>query len=334
MGVNISIQEGGSAIQLTVDKLKTDLVSGGTCKWLPENAVQLTTKNISKNGNYSAANDGYYGYSSVLVSGIGSVTGINPNDGNEHYIHADSETNMLVDNTIPSSIAVTTPPNITQYSDGDTIDYTGLVITAYKRDGQVWTDEAHPNGVIPIRELVFPVTTAEYDPDVSPYGEATYEGNTINYRCGGGIDEYEAENGFKYNTAINTQGEIFIVKNKFGFPVAYFTDLDASLFGTQWVYYHNSLYERRDCNIDASESGTSQTSGGITYHFAGIEGNNRSFVFTPGFIPKCEYNDSEIANILFGGIRNLKQSVPIYWTRQGGDILEAKMQIEVTPVST
>ena len=59
MSKNITIQEGGVAKQLTVDKLKTNLVGSGTCLWVPEDDVQLTTKYITENGTYPASDDNY-----------------------------------------------------------------------------------------------------------------------------------------------------------------------------------------------------------------------------------------------------------------------------------
>lgn len=50
MSKSIVIQEGGIGKQLTVDKLKTDLVGGGTCLWVPEDSTNLGTKHISEGG--------------------------------------------------------------------------------------------------------------------------------------------------------------------------------------------------------------------------------------------------------------------------------------------
>ena len=58
MSKNITIQEDGVGKQLTVDKLKTNLVGGGTCLWVPEDDVALGSKRILKNGTYRASDDG------------------------------------------------------------------------------------------------------------------------------------------------------------------------------------------------------------------------------------------------------------------------------------
>lgn len=58
-------------------------------------------------------------------------------------------------------IRVVTPPAKTLYSEGDTIDFTGIVVKAYEKDGSYVTGYA--DGVIPFSELRFPVTVAHYE---------------------------------------------------------------------------------------------------------------------------------------------------------------------------
>ena len=55
---------------------------------------------------------------------------------------------------IPSYIQVTTPPATVTYDDGDTIDYTGMVVTRYDANGQSM-------GTVPISELTLPDTVAD-----------------------------------------------------------------------------------------------------------------------------------------------------------------------------
>ena len=161
MSKNIVIQEGGLGKQLTADKLKTNLVGGGTCLWVPEDETMLGTKAITENGIYKASDDGYYGYSEVNVSGIGTATGTGP-DGETHSYTEDGE-GGVTDTVLPDSIAVVTPPTVTTYADGATIDFSGMTVKAYLKSGEVWSDAAHPNGIIPISELLLPVTKADSD---------------------------------------------------------------------------------------------------------------------------------------------------------------------------
>ena len=64
---------------------------------------------------------------------------------------------------MPAYIRITTPPTKTEYVDGDTIDFTGLVVTAYNEDDTPFTDRGWTNGDIPNNLLTFPVTVAHYE---------------------------------------------------------------------------------------------------------------------------------------------------------------------------
>lgn len=90
MSRNILIQEGGTAKQLTADKLKTALAGGGSCLWVPESAVGLIEKRITENGTYAASGDGAYGYSVVTVNVPGAAgeaygTGASAGSDSEAY---------------------------------------------------------------------------------------------------------------------------------------------------------------------------------------------------------------------------------------------------------
>lgn len=154
MPKNIVIQEGGLGKQLTADKLKTNLVGGGTCLWVPEDDTHLGTKYITNNGTFKASDDGLYGYSEVTVSGIGTVTGKDPDTGEEVEVHRDPETGEIVETVIATEIRVVTLPAKTTYTHGETIDYSGIVVHKYSAKG---TDL----GAVPFGELVFPETTAD-----------------------------------------------------------------------------------------------------------------------------------------------------------------------------
>ena len=159
MSKNITIQEGGLAKQLTVDKLKTNLVGSGTCLWVPEDEVQLTTKTITENGTYRASDDGYYGYEQVIVSiaGVGTATGTD-GDGDEAVAHTDPETGELVIEKVPSRIEVVTPPTNPYgiYTDGQSISTNGMVVKAYIASGGEY-------GTVPNSEITLDPTTAHYD---------------------------------------------------------------------------------------------------------------------------------------------------------------------------
>lgn len=159
------IKEGATPITLTCDKIKTNTSGGGTQNWLPEDEVNLGTKHITKDGTYKASNDSLYGYSEVTVSGIGKAVGKDPVTGEDKLVEPDPETGELEETVLPASIMVTTPPTKTAYTQGDNIDFSGIVVTMFNK--------AHESmGSVPFNELTFVPTVASGDVN-PPSGEAT-----------------------------------------------------------------------------------------------------------------------------------------------------------------
>lgn len=185
MSKQISIKEGSMSKQFTAKKLKTHVVGGGTCLWVPEDETRLTTKHISENGTYEAINDGYYGYSQVTVSGIGQAVGTMPvstgGDGNEHAfiegIDPVTGEKIIIDKKLPSSITISRPPTKTEYQDGETIDITGIFVIAHYADGTQYIEDGvtDQDGKIPISAL-------EIDPKVAAAegGDEWSDGDGIN----------------------------------------------------------------------------------------------------------------------------------------------------------
>lgn len=198
MSQNIKIKEGGTAMTFGgLDRLIVPLSGSGESQWIPKSTVSAPDKSIDKNGTYKASSEGVYGWEQVSVSVQQSdhVTGKGP-DGNNYTVSVD-DNGDIQETKIPYSIVVTTPPTKTIYDDGDTIDFSGMIVTAYDVDGQSM-------GEIPHSSLVFPVTVADinqsywagipginaipvfntehYDPDAYSgveYGQTYYRGDTI-----------------------------------------------------------------------------------------------------------------------------------------------------------
>jgi hypothetical protein len=197
MSKNVVIQEGGQGKQLTVDKLKTNLASGGTQLWVPEDTVEQTTKNITENGTYKASDDGYYGYSEVTVNvpggaggppgGAGSSIVGKDGDGDDAIVTVDPETGELEEEKLPNHIHVVTPPYNPRgiYADGETIDVgpdSGFDVRALLADGSPYEAPGYPMGDIPLSELTVEPLTAEYDPSKEQgTGTSEYEGTEVNY---------------------------------------------------------------------------------------------------------------------------------------------------------
>ena len=183
MSKNITIQEGGVAKSLSgIKKIKTSKQGSGTVLWIPEDEVTLKTKSVNKNGTYKAKDDGAYGYSQFTVTGIGQAQGTNPSTGNDAVAEVDPQTGEITIRDVPSSIDITTPPTKLTYTDGETIDFTGMVVKLKLKNGNIYTDSSHPDGIIPHSELTFPVTVAHYEPS----NENSNEGGT----SGGGSGSF------------------------------------------------------------------------------------------------------------------------------------------------
>lgn len=339
MSKNITIQEGGVAKQLTVDKLKTNLASSGICLWVPEDEVQLGTKSISENGTYRASDDGYYGYSEVTVSGIGTATGTGP-DGETHSYTEDGQ-GGIIDNILPDSIAVITPPTVTAYADGATIDFNGMVVNAYLASGGLWTDSNHPNGVIPINELTLPVLTADAsqvsgktassDLETDPASPLKIGSNLVYKSFGGsGAREWEQESTWTGGTFCVIQNTD--TPNTLRFVCANTSNGIATEHRvTRWVdtgEITKDITNQHDFNGSYSYGGKN-----AYYYYLQHTGIN-----TQVLSPSPEHLNSSrnvtyntIAwTIVYGDITGGEQTIPVQFARSDGNTLESSFDITVT----
>lgn len=157
--------EGGRACTMSAHHLETPQDGGGTVQWVPEAEVALGTKSVNvDNRIYKASDDGKYGYSEFTVSGI-SIT----KDG-DTITHTDGTGTKTY--TLPHHIRVEHPPLKIAYVDGETIDFSGMLVKAYNEDDSVWTNENYPGGAIPLGELTFPETVADITKAGDSYASA------------------------------------------------------------------------------------------------------------------------------------------------------------------
>lgn len=89
----------------------------------------------------------------ILENILGSNNVLSPPESRFEAILFSMLNRQNTNNTPVSSIEVTTPPSKTIYNDGETIDFTGIEVAAYKDDGSLL-------GYIPFSQLEFPVTIA------------------------------------------------------------------------------------------------------------------------------------------------------------------------------
>ncbi len=73
MAKNVSITEDGNSKTIeNAAKIRTSLIGGGTCDWIPKDDVPLQTLTVTEDGTYRPEQN-YYGFSQVTARGIGNV---------------------------------------------------------------------------------------------------------------------------------------------------------------------------------------------------------------------------------------------------------------------
>lgn len=332
MSKNITVQEGGIAKQLTADKLRTNLVGGGTCLWVPENEIILGTKSITNNGSYSASADGLTGFSQVNVNVQGdSVTGRDPVTGQEKTVTVDPETGDLVETVVPSEIRVIAPPTnpYGTYIDGQTITKDGMVVKAYDANG----DEMQ---TVPIGELSIAPTIAVYDASKDRPGgkkviDTPLDIGSASIYIGSGIP-------LVYYTPLSGPAGS-ASPFPFGYPNSVVYTLDAWKISNASIgYYMIAASNTYSAYVDD----TSYTYNGKTVYYkvynsymstqnSSVDGTNA---------PLAGYDQSKAANMawsmIFGEIDEMPagspQTINVSWPRPGdGKLLEATFDINVGP---
>lgn len=336
MSKNIIIQEGGIGKQLTADKLRTNLVGGGTCLWVPEDEVQLTTKTITENGTYKASDDGYYGYEQVVVSiaGIGTATGMD-GDGDEVVAHTDPDTGELETDKVPSRIEVVTPPTNPYgiYTNGQSISTNGMVVKAYLASGGEY-------GTVPNSEITLNPTQAHYDEstDTRGRGTATSELDTgmvqpIAYSGGAGINQ-------------TTEARIFIVAYS-GTIAAYPSTTNIGLLfassteivGTVITTSTNRRTGETSTNTEDIRATGSYTYNGKTVYFAYqtlTESESQSVTHGPINTINRAPGGTDAWTMIYGTIEEepagSHQQITVSWPRPlDGKVLETTFEILVAP---
>jgi hypothetical protein len=106
------------------------------------------------------------GLDTSVVSGLpdgigGSLVGTL--NGANVMLSVNTNGDLVVDYP-PDEIRVTVPPTKINYGNGEEIDYSGMVVTGY-RNGVLWTDTKHPDGIIKRYELNLPEKTTHAEMD-------------------------------------------------------------------------------------------------------------------------------------------------------------------------
>ena len=322
-----------------VPKLRTDELGASSTDWVQEGDTKAASLKVTANGTYAAASAGKYGYDYVTVSVKGgSATGTGP-DGNEHTVYPDPETGKLIDEVIPSSIVVTTPPTVTTYPDGANIDLTGAVVTAYKKDGEVWTNEDYPDGIIPLSELSFIPTKAEYKVEeqeiVDPQGL-----NMLLVITSANIDQGGWGKRNYSPTVLGTsvmEGERYGNLLYFGAPNGLVGNYYLTMYGGE-LYFRavdlasETVYYNPNSIVDIPESGGSGLYGNIgtalTYRWEKTAGARNLWDFTNVPVSTIDPDTADMSK--YNG--TMPETVTVSWSRVGdGAVLDATLEIYVTP---
>lgn len=351
MSKSIVIQEGGIGKQLTVDKLNTDLVGGGTCLWIPEDEINLGTKSVSENGTYKAEDDGYTGYSQVHVnvSGGGGGGGDNivgrDSDGNEVVATKDPNTDVITVTKIPSSIEVITPPTnpYGTYIDGQTITKDGMVVKAYDANGNEMQ-------VVSIGEITINPTTAVYDEskDQKRSGTATSDliDGTINIYNGQG---YAISSSAAFTALIGLRGITSVdaavrIGGQTG-TVTCIVASESSPFDYAEVFYQynegpDGKGESHTVDITRQTNGIAYTHDGKTVYYNALAIEERSSAGIDVFFPNASASNSNAPELAWAMVygdtettpAGSPQTIAVSWPRPGdGKQLDTTFDIKVGP---
>lgn len=355
MSKDIIIQEGGQGRTISsVEKLKTALVGGGTCTWVPEDETLLETKHITENGTYYPEG---YGFSHVTVNVSQSYVSGTGEDGNDYVVSVDEETGKLVETLVPSRIEITTLPTTLDYEDGDTIDFAGLVVKAYDGNGNLFTDGGYTGGVVPNSELQFPSTIATAGGGSSAGKSATSDSEYISEQAKAlmPFPYIEPENLFFGGTYLSgpSDEDPHAVKNLVladQSESAFCFGISSKLADPRLYTYYICSKSRFSCTVwSHNQYGSYRTdvvgsefhNGTDTFYFWQLVGTFNDV--DPGSVKSVVETEqipsltSDIAYTILYGNRGAEtvQEVPVNWPRYNdGKILSDTFEINVSPASS
>lgn len=161
--------EGGAAIE-RVSHIRRNLSGTMQCRIAigkranPQIDQYKTTQRLSK----ITTGNGVKTQSYTPTSSGGNYSGVGGYSPIGQY-EVDGEVFTIGDGNQPAAIQVITPPTKTGYYVNDDIDYSGIEVQLLDGEGEVYTSDAYPDGMIPFDELEFPVLKAELNQDGGGY---------------------------------------------------------------------------------------------------------------------------------------------------------------------
>ena len=373
MGANIVVDINGIPHTIgDVSQIATHF-DGVDTLWVAQSDANVGEKYVDVNGLYLPVNDGLYGYSkvsvscdqkAVSVSGKKHGSGGGAGDGKTYSVSTDEDGN-LVEMDVPTEIRITTPPDMLIYEDKEHISFSGLVLTAYGSDGEIWTNEQYPDGIIPLSDkyLFFPVATARLDMGDTPVTEWA----TADLDTGGikkpipvaqsitgyakwrhGSTEYECTCSARSSDALlwfmGTAGETYMpslqMVSKTPNAATYlhrtrtgYMDVDTS--ATLYTSTSPTIVEGKTFYWGATQTGN---------FYIGPYDNSDISVVAPTFSLEFTRKDGDVSRaqennaryiIMYGNrVMTGGQDIPVQWARPGDrEILTAEFPITVVPQS-
>jgi len=325
MSKNITIQEGGKGYPFgPVKCLMVEGDNGEFYPWYPEDDRALDSLSVDKNGIYRASDRGVYGWNrvSVNVAQTDRVTGRDPETGEEKTVTSDPDTGELVETVVPTEIWVTTLPTKTEYTHGETIDYSGIVVHAYSATGQ-------DMGAVPFNELVFPETIADAQ-------------KTDGWSDGHGLNAMQITYTPHWSWYINSQGKFEVQVYVHGTPLGTLNGAPISYGGNGPATILITRYN--GTNYGASIAGGSQathlymymdteTAGGWTFQAGSTQaaGDHRfTEIAWSDYITAVPASSVDPTTVDPDNL-HATQSLPVQWQRPGdGAVLETTFNITVT----
>lgn len=326
-----AISVGGVKRYMTAKKVRVNLDGGGTCDLWNMSDDGLKTLTIQRKGTYKAREYNAYGFSRIDVSLPSGGESGKENGWDEAF---DGK-------GLPAYIRITQNPTKMDYTDGETMDYTGIVVHAYNSDGI-------DMGAVPFNELVFPVTEVEL------MDSEWTDGNGINAKMIFYTQQWVRRENIR--TGVITEYSIYCCNEPLGTdingrPATYYNSYSEEIgAATLLVTRYNGLNYMAaitgdipiKCNLASyfnnevrSDSAIKYTgwisSGGSTLSIGKL---NKFFVTSWSEyltdIPVSTENPTKADINEFHGTKK----IPVQWKRTGdGKLLETKFEINITAAS-
>lgn len=331
---NVTIKEGDKTRAFSACQLKVNNQGGGTTLWVPKDAAELKTKYITHSGTYAASADDCYGFGEVTVSGV-DVEITQDDDGDD--VARVTDGGVTTDEKLPSSIVVEIPPARSIYTEGDTIDFSGMVVKGYTKSGALWTDAGHPDGTIPLSELTLPVTTATAGEVIEvDDAELVHPLYLLQVSVGNTILEYQAGEWYRYFYSAVTGGPVYVVCDRDNLDRGESIFVSMHAFSVTYERTHPGAWDPQRTTANGGEAVYKDYA---AYIGGGVVGAN--LFVDGGYTPVSAYQPIGLANAAILAMNKAASGegrsvsiVPVQYQRPYDNrVLETSFSITVMPQS-